>query len=133
MKKNKTLQAIFWIVDLGFVTYWLITFSELIPAEYLYNDYSNPLLVDWNWSFFPLDIAISITGFTSLRLMNRQKSIWYSWALVSLTLMFCSGLQALSFWVLRGDFDWIWWLPNLFLMVYPLVVIPQLLKKNAVK
>jgi hypothetical protein len=28
-------------------------------------------------------------------------------------------MQAISFWAIRGDFDWVWWAPNLFLLVYP--------------
>ncbi|AEI50047.1 DUF5360 family protein [Runella slithyformis] len=130
MKEHKTLRSLFWVIDSGFIIYWAITFSGLIPSEYLYNDYSNPLLVDWNWSFFPLDTAISITGFSSLYLRNRQKPIWLVWAIISLTLTFCSGLQAVSFWGLRGDFSWIWWLPNLFLMAYPIIFIPRLLQKS---
>jgi hypothetical protein len=129
MKKPALLRTLFWCVDIGFIAYWLITFFKLIPAEYLYNDYSNPLLVDWNWSFFPLDIAVSITGLTSLRLQKQQKSAWRNWALVSLAFTFCSGLQAISFWVLRADFDPTWWIPNLFLMIYPLFFIGNLLKK----
>jgi hypothetical protein len=31
----------------------------------------------------------------------------------------CAGLLALSFWALRRDFDWTWWLPNAYLMVWP--------------
>jgi hypothetical protein len=35
--------------------------------------------------------------------------------------MFCSGLQAIAFWVLRQDYDPTWWIPNLCLMVLPLL------------
>ncbi|MFN8347957.1 MAG: DUF5360 family protein [Spirosomataceae bacterium] len=118
MKSPALLRPFFWLVDLGFLVYWLITFFKLIPAEYLYKDYSDPLLTDWNWSFFPLDIAISLTGLMSLRLQKQKKAPWRLWALVSLAFTFCSGLQAISFWTLRNDFDWSWWLPNLFLMLY---------------
>jgi hypothetical protein len=45
-------------VDIGFIAYWLITLLHLIPGEYLFQDYNNPILVAWNWSFLPLDLFI---------------------------------------------------------------------------
>jgi hypothetical protein len=42
-----------WFTDLGFIAYWLITALKLLPAEGLFNDYINPILVAWNWSFLP--------------------------------------------------------------------------------
>jgi hypothetical protein len=44
---------------------------------------------------------------------------------VSLVATSISGLQALSFWALRGDFDLGWWLPNLFLFLWPLPFIAR--------
>jgi hypothetical protein len=32
---------------------------------------------------------------------------------VSLVLMTASGLMAIAFWTLRGDFSVAWWIPNL--------------------
>ncbi len=44
-------------------------------------------------------------------------------------LTFCSGLMAVAFWTLRGDFDPAWWAPNLFfLLIYPLFFLPRFLK-----
>ncbi|MBW2224881.1 MAG: DUF5360 family protein, partial [Deltaproteobacteria bacterium] len=40
----------------------------------------------------------------------------------------CSGLMAVSFWTLRADFDPAWWLPNLFLLLYPLWFLPGLVR-----
>ncbi len=124
------LPWFFFLVDFSFVFYWLITALHLIPAEYLYNDYTNPLLVDWNWSFLPLDLLVSFTGFRSMWLRRQGHRQWTNWALVSLVLTFASGLQALSFWVLRHDYGPIWWLPNGFLLVYPCLFIPTLLRKT---
>lgn len=45
---------------------------------------------------------------------------------MSLVLTSCSGLQAVSFWYVRRDFDWTWWAPNLFLLLYPLFFLPGL-------
>ncbi|MDH5160367.1 YvaD family protein [Heyndrickxia oleronia] len=126
----KLLRYFFWVTDVGFILYWTITFLHIIPDEYLFKDYKNPILSAWNWSFLPLDILISITGFTSLYLYKKGKSTWSKMAIVSLVLTSCSGLQAISFWVLRSDFDPSWWIPNLFLLIYPMFFLPGLFKEN---
>lgn len=64
----KQLRPFFLVVDIGFVVYWLVTLLEIVPAPYLFKDYANPILQAWNWSFLPLDLAISATGFYSLYL-----------------------------------------------------------------
>jgi hypothetical protein len=80
------LRPLFLIVDLGFIAYWAITLAGVIPDEYLFKDYDNPILSAWNWSFLPLDLAISASGLTA------------------------------------------WWLPNLFLLLYPLWFLPKLMR-----
>ena len=120
----QTLRPFFLVVDIGFIVYWIITGLSLIPGEYLFPDYHNVLLVTWNWSFFPLDIFISITGLSAIALYKRGAPSWRPLALISLVLTFTSGLQAIAFWVIQGWFDWGWWLPNLFLLIYPLFFIP---------
>mgnify|MGYP000471039481 CR=1 FL=1 len=124
----KGLRWWFLVIDIGFIVYWIITALHLIPAEYLYNDYENPILVDWNWSFLPLDLLISFTGLTSIRLYRQNSASWERWALVSLVFTFVSGLQALAFWTIRGDFDPTWWFFNGILLVYPLFYLPRLFK-----
>lgn len=124
-----SLRYFFLLTDVGFILYWLVTLSGLIPPEYLFKDYHNPILSAWNWSFLPLDLLISATGLWSLRLFARGAN-WESAALVSLVLTFCSGLMALAFWTLRRDFDIAWWLPNLYLMLYPLFYLPSLLSRR---
>jgi hypothetical protein len=116
-------------VDLGFIAYWAITLAGIIPEEYLFKDYDNPILAAWNWSFLPLDLAISATGLTALRRAKRGLN-WRSLALVSLALTSCSGLMAVSFWALRADFDPAWWLPNLFLLLYPLWFLATLVRDS---
>ena len=122
----KTLKPFFLFVDIGFILYWLITYFKLIPAQYLFQDYTNPILVAWNWSFLPLDLFISATGLTSVYLYQKGNKQWRQLALISLVLTFCSGLQAIAFWVIRLDFDPTWWIPNLFLLIYPLFFIPRI-------
>ena len=90
------LPTFFLITDLGMLLYWSITAAHLIPPVYLYSDYTNPILVDWNWSFFPLDMLISATGLLSLY-RQRDGKPWKQIALLSLALTSCSGLQAIAF------------------------------------
>jgi len=122
------LKYYFFAVDIGFIVYWLITLIGVIPGEYLFKDYHNPILSAWNWSFLPLDLFISATGLTSVYLWKKESVSWVPLALISLILTFCSGLQAIAFWTLRVDFDVTWWLPNLFLMLYPLFFIKPIYK-----
>jgi hypothetical protein len=126
----KKLKYYFWVVDIGFILYWLITLLKIIPDKYLFKDYENPILVAWNWSFLPLDLCISFTGLLSLWFWKNSMEEWRSMALISLVLTFCSGLQAVAFWVFRADFDPNWWIPNLFLLIYPLFFIPKLISKK---
>ncbi len=126
----KRLKNFFILTDVGFILYWLITLLHLLPDSYLFKDYNNPILVAWNWSFLPLDLLISATGFFSLFLYTKGRKNWDRVALVSLILTFCSGLQAISFWTLRLDFDLNWWLPNLFLLLYPMFFIPRFISNK---
>lgn len=127
----RALVLSFLAVDLGFLVYWCVTLARAIPPEYLFQEYTNPLLVAWNWSFLPLDLLVSASGLTSLWLARRNDSRWKLSALLSLALTSCSGLQAIAFWVLRGEFDLLWWAPNLFLLLYPLVWLPRVLASAA--
>lgn len=116
----KYLKYFFLVNDVGFILYWAITLLHIVPAEYLYNNYFDPMMVAWNWSFFPLDMLISFTGLTSIYLYKKKKPFWPRLSLISLVLTFCSGLMAISFWTLTRDFNLSFWVMNLFLMVYPL-------------
>jgi Family of unknown function (DUF5360) len=125
----KNLKYFFIFIDTTFIVYWSITALHLIPAEYLYNDYTNPILINWNWSFFPLDILVSITGYYSIYLSHKNNQKWQVFALISLILTSISGLQAISYWILAKDYDPTWWIPNLFLLIYPLFFIPNFIQK----
>ncbi|MEK7394668.1 MAG: DUF5360 family protein [Fibrobacterota bacterium] len=113
------LRPFFLVVDIGFILYWVVTVFHLIPAEYLYKDYADPMASAWNWSFLPLDLAVSATGLLALQLLRRRNPLAVRLAVASLSLTTASGMQAISFWAIRGDFDWVWWAPNLFLLIYP--------------
>jgi hypothetical protein len=120
MRALRLLRVLLALTDLGFLAYWAVTLLHVLPEAYLFKDYRDPLVVAWNWSFLPLDLAVSATGLASLWLERRANPRWPALALVSLTLTSCSGLMALAFWTLRRDFDLTWWLPNAFLLLYPL-------------
>ena len=123
------------ITDFGMLTYWGITALMAIgivsiPGEWLFKDYHDPRVMAWNWSFFPIDILLSVTGIWALRLEARGDERWRIWAAVSLTLTVCAGLMAISYWVLVSDFDPAWWIPNLFLMLWPLLYLYQLMAQK---
>ncbi|SER34450.1 hypothetical protein SAMN04487944_103107 [Gracilibacillus ureilyticus] len=125
----KALKPFFLVTDIGFIIYWIVTYFSWIPKEWAFKDYDNEMIIAWNWSFFPLDIFISVTGLFSLYLYKKKKSSWKNFALISLVLTFCSGLQAIAFWAFSGDFDITWWSVNLYLLIYPLFFIPMFLSK----
>jgi hypothetical protein len=127
---SKSLKGFMLVTDIGFIVYWLVTFLGILPAEYLYKDYTNEIMMAWNISFVPLDLFISATGLWSMYLYHKKKDIWSAMCIVSLSLTFCSGLQAIAFWGLRYDFDVSWWIPNLFLLIYPLFYLPALIRRS---
>lgn len=123
------------LTDIGFLAYWALTALVAagilnIPGEYLYSDYHDPLVVAWNWSFMPLDVILSICGLTAVALHRRGNAAWRGLAIVSLSLTFCAGLMAISFWTIRGDFDPTWWAVNLALMIWPLFYLPTLIVRR---
>lgn len=126
----KYLKPFFLVTDIGFIIYWIVTYFNLIPKSWAFKDYDNPLIIAWNWSFFPLDVFISITGLYSLYLYKKDKETWRTFALISLVLTFCSGLQAISFWAFSLDFEISWWAVNLYLVIYPLFFIRLFLSKE---
>ncbi|WP_230466404.1 DUF5360 family protein [[Actinomadura] parvosata] len=112
------------ITDIGLLLYWAVVFAGLIPPELAYQDYTNPILTDWNASFVLLDLAASLTGLATLCTTSSPRPLMT----VSLTLTSTAGLQAITFWALRGDFTLTWWLPNLFLLLFPLPALIVLLR-----
>jgi hypothetical protein len=126
----KSLKPFFYVTDIGFLVYWLITALGRVPAEWAFNGYHDPVLVAWNWSFLPLDLLISATGLTALWVARSGRLDWRGLAIASLALTSASGLNAIAFWALRGEVDWQWWLPNLYLLLYPWAFLPGLLRPS---
>ncbi len=54
------------VTDIGFLLYWFMSAFGLLPEASLYKDSANPILVAWNWSFAPVDLAASVTGIVAL-------------------------------------------------------------------
>lgn len=123
----RSLRYIFILVDTGFLLYWLATALHLLPKEYLYSDYESPMSIAWNWSFMPLDLLVSASGLLAIYLWKRRDERYFGLALLSLAFTTASGLQAISYWAIRREFDPVWWIPNLFLLCYPWFYIPKMI------
>lgn len=113
------------LTDFGMLAYWglsALMAAQLIniPGEWLFKGYDDPLVQAWNWSFLPLDLALAVTGILALRLEKAGDARWKILCAISLTLTVCAGLMAISYWALTADFDPTWWIPNLFLMLWPI-------------
>jgi hypothetical protein len=117
--------------DVGFISYWLVSLLilagiDIVPAEWLFKDYDDPIVYAWNWSFFPLDMVLSICGLLAVRRHAKGDPGWRPLAAFSLALTFCAGFMAVCFWTIRLDFDPSWWAANLFLTIWPLYFLPRL-------
>ena len=129
---SSALRIALTLTDGLFIAYWTLAVLSVlgwvtIPDAWLYAEANNPRVVAWNWSFFPLDIAFSVTGILAIRYAGLQHSAWRPWALISLVLTMVAGTMAVGYWTLLQEFDWLWFLPNLALMLWPLAFLPQLI------
>lgn len=132
MRKMKPLLI---ATDLGLLLYWglslpLLMGVDLIPESWLFKDYENPIVYAWNWSFFPLDVVLSICGLLAVRRHGRGDPSWRPLAAFSLALTFCAGFMAISFWTIRLDFDPSWWAGNLFLTIWPCFFLVRLARSE---
>lgn len=114
------------ITEVGMLAYWVLAILVVVEVivvspEVMYSDYQNPLIVSWNWSFLPLDVLFAMLGLMSrfAPLSSRKRDML---ATASVSLMFCAGLMAISFWLLQGSFDPFWWGVNVWLMVLSMTV-----------
>ena len=129
---SKALFLSISITDFLFMTYWLIAGLALIgifnlPPDLMYGDYTNPRVVAWNWSFFPLDLIFSIFGYLAISASRRSDPVWRSYALISLVLTMTAGGMAVVYWAILGEFDPTWFIPNFILLVWPLFFIGNLI------
>ena len=127
----RSLKYLLTVTDVLFILYWTIAaLAELevisISPEYMYADYDESRVVAWNWSFFPLDIAFSIAGLWAIRLARIGNPVWVPLAIISLILTMTAGGMAVAYWTILGEFDPLWFLPNLLLVVWPLFFLRRL-------
>jgi hypothetical protein len=127
----KAIKPWLLFTDISMLTDWGLTCASglgllEIPSEWLYSDYDNPLVIAWNWSFFPLDLTFSLAGVGATWLHSRNPEGWKVLLAISLVLTWCAGFMAVSFWVIRADFDPLWWAANLFLVVWPMAFFPRI-------
>ena len=116
---NPWLRFNFLLTDFGFLIYWSIVALGLMPHDLAFKDYHDPVIQAWNWSFFPIDILASVLGLSAVYLHKLQNTLWSTLALMSVMLTFCAGLFAIAFWTIRADFEIQWWIPNLYLFLWP--------------
>ncbi len=135
---RKPLRIAFLTTDLAFILYW--TLSGLrqagvlpIPAAWMYSGFDIPRVVAWNWSFLPVDLAFSTTGLLAVAASRRGDPVWRPLALLSLAFTFCAGTMAVGYWTLLGEFEPTWFLPNLILVIWPLVFLPGLVRQTAIE
>lgn len=113
------------ITDLAFLLYWTLAGSHAlglvhVPQDWLYANADDPRVVAWNWSFFPLDIAFSLTGLAAVRSARRGDDAWRPLALISLILTMVAGGMAIGYWVLLAEFDPFWIGANALLLIWPI-------------
>lgn len=71
-------------------------------------------------------MLVSITGLWAL-LRPQQSS---PRTVLSLTLIMVAGGLAIGFWAFRGEFDLGWCLPKLYLLLFPIPALWQLITKK---
>lgn len=129
---SRSLALALMITDWLFIIYWTASGLDRlglihIPANLLYANAHDPAVAAWNWSFLPLDIAFSVIGLAAVGASRRNRPVWRPLALISLVLTMVAGGMAVGYWTLLGEFDPAWFLPNLALLLWPLIFLPGLI------
>lgn len=110
-------KVIVWAIDIGFIIYWCLIIFRVLPPEMMFEGYEKREVQAWNWSFFPLDILAAFTGIIAQTTKRLNAPVFL---IISLVLTSVAGGMALSYWVVLGYYDILWWAPNLVLLVFPL-------------
>lgn len=119
---NRRVKSIMLGTDLGFLAYWIATAVGVLSVG------GGPIMQDWNWSFLGLDLIAISTGLTSIAMTKKAHPAGHDLMFISLALTSAAGLMALNFWAIRGEFDPVWWIPNLWLFLFPAVALLLLLR-----
>lgn len=109
------------VTEIAMLLYWLLAGAlvlDLISVDpsLMYSDYQNPLVIAWNWSFFPIDFAFAVIGLTA-RFGAIHGVLRLKLEVTAAVLMMCAGLMAISYWILTGEFDLTWWSMNIWLII----------------
>jgi hypothetical protein len=104
---SRSLALALSITDLLFLAYWLASGLDkvgliAIPADWLYAGAGEPRVDAWNWSFFPLDLAFSVTGLAAVAASRKGSASWRPLALISLILTMVAGGMAVGYWTRPG-------------------------------
>lgn len=118
---SRALKRAMLVTDLGFLSYWMLVAFGVIRVG------REGTLSDWNWSFFGLDMLAIFIGLGSLIAARRGSQLATHLMVISLTQTSAAGLMAVSFYAIRLEFDPAWWIPNLWLLLFPVVAIACLL------
>lgn len=128
---TRTTTALMLAIDVGFVVYWVLVAGRLLPPEAMFAEYDDPRVAAWNWTFLPLDLAASATGFAAVAALRAGSPAAPARLAVSLALTATAGGAAVAYWALRGQWDPWWMLPNLLLLVVPLPMLARLVRSGA--
>lgn len=120
---GRTTKILLLTIDFGFIFYWLFIALNLIPHDWVFQNYADSNVRAWNWSFLPLDIAASVTGFIGIKGKGNRGLL-----IISSTLTSVAGGMAIAFWSIQGFFNLGWWTPNIFLFASGLTILSKLLK-----
>lgn len=125
---RKSLAVALVVTDVLFLLYWSAAGLDQagvvdLPHAWMYADHDQPRVVAWNWSFLPVDLAFSALGLAAVRAARRGDPIWRPLALLSLALTMVAGVMAVGYWLLLAEFDPAWFLPNLALVLWPLLFV----------
>ena len=109
------------LTEIAMLAYWVVAGLLVldvisIDPALMYSDYQNPLVVAWNWSFFPIDVAFAVCGLTAM-FAPIDQFLRFKLEVVASVLMLCVGIMAISYWVITRDFDIAWWCMNLWLVL----------------
>ena len=131
----RALSLAFTVTDSLFLLYWSLSGLAQahvihIPPDWMYQHYDQPLVAAWNWSFLPLDLAFSGLGLSAVVAARRGSGLWRPLALLSLAFTMAAGGMAVAYWLILGEFEPTWFLPNLALVLWPPCFLPGLVRRG---
>lgn len=127
----RSLALGLWLTDLAFLIYWVGSGAVVLGLApvlrtLMYAHFDQPDVVAWNWSFLPVDVAFSVLGLSAVEADRRGSVLWRPLAILSLAFTVAAGAMAVGYWTLQAQFEPLWFLPNLLLVVWPLAFLPRL-------